>query len=172
MTANDLNMWPEGIEASKFPTYAPRNMRALGLWQSEDWAIKTYAIQVDPKKTGSDFIAPELLDTAKAHVLNLLPLTREEGAFYKTGFAVLHEGAQANWLMFQWWTHDDVWCQILSYSDSKAPLLFKHSTRPVRACVYETAIIWHEQKSWIAHVLNGNADRRAYLGDMMTDPTV
>jgi len=87
---------------------------------------------------------------------------------YKTGFAVLHEGALANWLLFQWWTHGDVWCQWLSYSDSSDPLSFRFSTRPVRACVYETAVIWHEQKSWIEHVLNGSPDRRAYLEDMMT----
>jgi hypothetical protein len=142
-------------------------MAALGLWTGGEWAIKAYGIQSKPRKAGQALLASELVQAANEHVIGLLPLTREEGEFYKTGFVILHEGALANWLLFQWWTHGDVWCQLLSYSGSKDPLSFKYSTRPIRACVYETAIIWHEQKSWIAHVLNGNADRRAYLNDML-----
>ncbi|MEP3245572.1 MAG: hypothetical protein ABJN40_02115 [Sneathiella sp.] len=163
--------WPANIKKSDFPTYKPRSMRALGVWEPGGWAIKAYGIQSRENEEGRSILAPELVQAAKTQVANLLPLTREEGEFYKTGFAVLHHGVQANWLLFQWWAHDDVWCQLLSYSDVDDPLRFKFSSRPIRACVYETAILWHEQKAWINHVLNGNADRRAYLEDMMTAST-
>ncbi|MBS9717265.1 hypothetical protein ACFFUT_05535 [Pseudohalocynthiibacter aestuariivivens] len=171
MATSDLEQWPTGIHRSDFPTYKPRAMASLDLWVDQEWAIKAYGIQQKQTAPDDPIIAPELVQAAKTHVLGLLHLTREEGSFYKTGFAVLHQGALANWLLFQWWTHEDVWCQFLSYSDTSEPLVFNFSTRPVRACVYETAIIWHEQKSWIEHVLNGNADRRAYLTDFMSSQT-
>jgi hypothetical protein len=162
----ELDKWPKGISKSDFPIYQLRTMARLGIWEKEDWGIKAYGIQFRETKADEPLIARELVESAKNHVFSLLPFTREEGEFYKTGFVVLHEGEQANWLLFQWWTHNDVWCQLLSYSTESDPLNFKLSTRPVRACVYETAIIWYEQTSWIKNVLNGNADRRAYLEDM------
>ncbi len=165
MTQTNLSQWPQGVDAADFSTYQRRALTSLGLWGTDGWAIKAYGIQLDHPD------ADHLTWHAKQHVHQLLPLTQEEGSFYKTGFAVLHKGSLANWLLFQWWTHDDVWCQFLSYSETGDPLNFKVSTRPVVACVYETAVIWHEQKSWIAHVLNGRADRRAYLEDVMTDQT-
>jgi len=171
MKKSNLDQWPANTQKSDFPTYKPRAMSSLGILAKDEWAIKTYGIQVHQRTKGEQLFAPKLFQAAKDHILNLLPLTREEGAFYKTGFAVLHEGAQANWLLFQWWTHDDVWCQLLSYSHASDPLNFKFSTRPIVACVYETAIIWHEQRAWIENVLNGDADRRAYLDDIMTSTT-
>ncbi|KLN60705.1 hypothetical protein WH96_09415 [Kiloniella spongiae] len=146
-------------------------MKSMGILEKDGWAIKTYGIQAHERAEGADMFSPDLLQTAKDHIFNLLPITREEGSFYKTGFTVLHEGVQANWLLFQWWTHNDVWCQLLSYSHANEPLLFKFSTRPIVACVYETAIIWHEQKAWIENVLNGKADRQAYLDNIMTAKT-
>lgn len=138
---------------------------AIGLMASGQ--SRRMGIQQRTLKGDEPIVQGDLAQAAREHVSRMLPLTREEGAFYKTGFAVLHEGALANWLLFQWWTHRDVWCQLLSYSNSDDPLTFMHSTRPVRACVYETAIIWYEQKSWIRHILNGSPDRRAYLEDAM-----
>ncbi len=171
MNNSNLDQWPEGINGSSFPTYKLRAMVPLGLWEDDGWAIKAYGIQIHKRAAGDPMFAPELERAAREHVLGLLPLTREEGAFYKTGFAVLHEGAQANWLLFQWWAHDDVWCQFLSYSSATDPFNFKFSSRPIVACVYETAIIWHEQKAWIENVLSGRVDRRAYLENMSTART-
>ncbi|WP_170378796.1 hypothetical protein [Ruegeria atlantica] len=133
----------------------------------DDWAIKAYGITTEQISGPSRLFTTAAETSAREHVFSLLHLTREEGEFYKTGFAVLHKGTLANWLLFQWWTHSDVWCQLLSYSDLSTPESFTFSTRPVRACVHETAVIWFEQKSWIKNVLSGNADRRAYLADLM-----
>ncbi len=169
MSADQLDQWPSGVSSGDFSVYRPRRMGFLGHWLDAEWAIKAYGIQHRTLKGDEPIVRGDLAQAAREHVSRMLPLTREEGAFYKTGFAVLHEGALANWLLFQWWTHQDVWCQLLSYSNSDDPLTFMHSTRPVRACVYETAVIWYEQKSWIRHVLNGSPNRRAYLEDAMRD---
>ena len=169
MSANQLDQWPSGVSSDDFPIYRPRRMGFLGHWLDGEWAIKAYGIQHRTLKGDEPIVRGDHAQAAREHVSRMLPLTREEGAFYKTGFAVLHEGVLANWLLFQWWTHQDVWCQLLSYSNSDDPLAFMHSTRPVRACVYETAVIWYEQKSWIRHILNGSPDRRAYLEDAMRD---
>lgn len=169
MSAEHPSQWPSGIRDADFGVYQARRMGHLGLWLDDGWAIKAYAIQAHSIRKGEKVIRRELVDAAREHITRMLPLTREEGEFYKTGFAILHEGLQANWLLFQWWTHQDVWCQLLSYANSNDPLSFMSSTRPVRACVYETAIIWHEQKSWARHVLNGSPSRSAYLQDAMQD---
>ncbi len=169
MLADQFDQWPSGFSSSDFSVYRPRRMGFLDHWLDDEWAIKAYGIQVHELEDSEPVVRDDLAEAAREHVLRLLPLTREEGSFYKTGFAVLHEGDMANWLLFQWWTHQDVWCQLLSYANSDDPLTFMHSTRPVRACVYETAIIWYEQKSWIRHIMNGAPDRRAYLLDVMQD---
>jgi hypothetical protein len=172
MSAEKIDQWPSGINSSDFDAYRPRRMEFLDLWFEGEWAIKAYGIQSRPVDSAAAIIGEDLVLAAREHAVRMLPLTREEGVFYKTGFAVLHEGSLANWLLFQWWTHQDVWCQLLSYSNSDDPLNFMHTTRPVRACVYETAIIWYEQESWIRHVLNGAPDRRSYLEDAMQDERI
>ena len=166
---DQFDQWPTGFSGHDFPIYQPRRMGFIDHWRVDEWAIKTYGIQHRELVDGEPIVQDDLVASARKHVSRLLPLTRKEGEFYKTGFAVLHEGEMANWLLFQWWTHHDIWCQFLSYSHMGTPLTFKRSTGPVRACVYETAIIWFEQKSWIRNVLNGDADRRAYLFDVMQD---
>ena len=140
MSEEKFDRWPASINDSDFGVYHPRRMEFLDLWSEGEWAIKAYGIQSRPVDDDAAMIDKDLVQAAREHVLQSLGLTQEEGAFYKTGFAVLHEGAMANWLLFQWWTHQDVWCQLLSYSNSDDPLNFVHSTGPVRACVYETAI--------------------------------
>lgn len=169
MSEDHLGRWPADIGNAEFAVYQPRRLGSLGLWLDGEWAIKAYGIQHRTLAADEPLLLEELERAARDHVLGQLPLTREEGEFYKTGFAVLHEGAMANWLLFQWWTHQDVWCQLLSYAKRDTPLNFKRSSGPIRACVYETAVIWYEQKSWIRHVLNGSPDRRAYLEDAMQD---
>ncbi len=166
---DNFDQWPSGINNEDFGVYRPRSMAFLGRWVEGEWAIKAYGIQSHPRDIDAPIIDEDVVQAARDHIAGTLHLTREEGAFYKTGFAILHEGALANWLLFQWWTHQDVWCQLLSYANSGDPLKFTHSARPVRACVYETAIIWYEQQSWIRHVLNGSPTRRAYLSDAMRD---
>ena len=169
MLADQYDQWPSGISSGDFSVYRPRRMGFLDHWLDDDWAVKAYGIQSRELDEDEPVVRDDLVKAAHAHVSRLLPLTREEGSFYKTGFAVLHEGDMANWLLFQWWTHQDVWCQLLSYVNRDEPLAFMLSSRPVRACVYETAIIWYEQKSWIRHIMNGSPDRRAYLADVMED---
>ena len=167
----EIAHWPHGVKMSEFVPYEPRALGSLGLWRDGDWAIKAYGIQLNPVAEGAPLIAPALVEAAREHVIGLLGQTEAEGAFYKTGFAVLHQGAMANWLLFQWWTHTDVWCQILSYSDAAEPEAFGVTQRPIRACVYETAVIWHEQLAWIRNVLNGAPDRGAYLADVLQSET-
>ncbi len=163
--------WPKDVQIESFTAYEPRALASLGLWCSDEWAVKAYGIQLKSVPAGAPLIEPEIVDAARRHVVGLLPQTEVEGAFYKTGFAILHQGAMANWLLFQWWTHTDVWCQFLSYSDVNDPEAFGVTQRPIRACVYETAVIWHEQLAWIRHVLNGSPDRQAYLSDVKRSAT-
>jgi len=165
----NFKQWPPKVGKSDFSVYKKRRMAFLDYWTTEEWAIKAYGIQHEPVVGDGQILRPELVTAAQDHVLRMLPATLEEGQFYKTGFAVLHEGKMANWLLFQWWAHQDVWCQLLSYASRSEPLKFMTSTRPVRACVYETAIIWYEQQSWIKHALNGAPNRLAYLEDVMRD---
>ncbi len=166
---DQFDEWPSAVRENDFPTYRPRRMGFVDHWRINEWAIKAYGVQHREPLGGEPLLQSDLIAAAREHVSTLLPLTKEEGEFYKTGFTILHAGVMANWLLFQWWTHGDVWCQFLSRSDIGTPLTFERSTSPVRACVYETAIIWFEQQSWIRNVLNGSADRRAYLQDAMRD---
>ncbi len=157
--------WPPGGVAA----YQPRPFGYLGTWNEGAWALKTYGIHHRRPTGDQPLIDPAVADAARAQVRALLPRADEEGGHYQTGFVVLHQGLQGNWLLLQWWAHEDICCQILSRSDASAPEAFEVVTRPLMACVWELLVIDFERRAWIETALGAAPDRQAYLDRRLAD---
>jgi hypothetical protein len=71
------------------------------------------------------------------------------------GFAILHEGQQALWLLLHWWLGGGV----ATHQMWQAPLGSQEEFQPVEpsvmACVWELGIIEFERKAWMATAMSG-----------------
>jgi hypothetical protein len=150
-------------QAPTFPEYRQRLFSPLGLWKSNRWNIKAYGIHHDASRSEADLMAPGVETAARAHVLTRLGAADEEGNHHGCGFAIIHQGLLANWLLFNWWAHGVICCEALSRSSIDHPTRFEPHTGPMVACVWEMVVIEHEKRSWVDHVLKHGGNLESYL---------
>jgi hypothetical protein len=146
-----------------FPKYQQRLFSPLGLWKSSGWNIKAYGIHQDTSRSEADLLDPGVEAAARDHVLARLGEADEEGNHHHCGFAIIHQGLLANWLLFNWWVHGVICCEGLSRSPVDNPTRFEAHTGPMVACIWEMVVIEHEKRSWIDHVLKDGGHLEAYL---------
>lgn len=128
-------------------------VRDIGVWdcgRESSWRIKLYAIAA----SGSD-LSPGLEDAALSFLearlgadepeedLLLSPPGRE-----RFGFAVLHEGTEAVWLVLSLWSEDIV-TQHTYRASLAAPTFHAAMKSGSAACVWELAVTVHERAAWI-----------------------
>ncbi|MCG8689778.1 MAG: hypothetical protein MI806_01075 [Minwuiales bacterium] len=157
------------MSAQPLEAYRPRPFRYLGLWRDGEWAFKAYGIHHREPSPSDPLIDPAIVDAARDFVCGLVPKAEAEGDHYGMGYVVLHQGTAGNWLLMQWWAHNDICCQILARSDAAAPDRFEIVERPLMACVWELVIIDFERRAWVETALSGSGNRGAYLDRTMPD---
>ena len=111
-------------------------------WRPDGLAIKPYTIARD----GADAPSLALIGTARRIAETEIP----KAAAYDTGhhglgFAILHEGEEAIWLLLHWWAHGDICCRALFRADSGTLEFEDVSKRSLMACVWELRVIDHER---------------------------
>lgn len=141
-------------------TFAPRPTRAAGVSEHGGRRLKRYEITVDGAAVDPDVIA------AAARILDASARAEDVRA---VGFAVLHVGLDAVWLLSAHW-RDDILHQTMHSAplDSPTELVPVTTGGPV-GCVWELAVHAHERDAWIRHGLEPEAgpDLDAYLADVM-----
>lgn len=153
---------PKGPK-SLYARYYKRLIAPIGLWTIGDWNIKAYGIHQDTTRTPEGVLDDGFAENARDFVASRLPVAEEEGHHRNCGFAIIHQGAGANWLVFNWWTHEFICCEQLGRCKPGPVADFAHYTGPAMACVWEMVVIEHEKKAWIEHALNGDASISGYL---------
>jgi len=125
---------------------------------NHDWTVKWYEMSAQPQPI------PDGIRAASQ-----LRVRRElQGAGGGTvGFAILHTGVDAVWLMCDTW-HDDILHHRLWRADLSRPTDFTVvDPGGPTACVHELVVISHERNAYVEHVLDAQpADFDAYLGDL------
>ncbi len=139
------------------------------MWTKGPWALKAYGIHHREPNDNEPLMDGQVLEAARGQVDLLVSKADNEGNHYHTGFAVLHQGLEGNWLLLQLWAHNDICCQILMHATAKTPTKFELVTRPFMACVWELVVIEFERQAWIDAVLAGAADRQSYLDRRLAD---
>ncbi|MBX8799922.1 hypothetical protein [Pseudochrobactrum asaccharolyticum] len=83
-------------------------------------------------------------------------------ALHDAGFAILHEGEEALWLLLHQWIDGGICTQHLWRSDLTGAVSFRPAPAHLMACVWELAIIDFERRAWIETVMAG-LPHTAYL---------
>ena len=142
--------------------YRPRRFDDLGVWTFGSKRFKL--IGVSRHTDRQPFVAvSETLGAAKAFANKLIPEMDRLGRHFDLGFAILHEGEAANWLLFDWWIEGGILCQILCSSSLQHPTLFARVERPLMACAWELVAIEHERRAWAETMMSDCPAPDTYL---------
>lgn len=144
--------------------YQPRHVRRLGLWRAGPLQLKAYGVTVAPR---SSPIPSPLHDAARRYVEEQVHLVVAEG-HHGLGFVVVHEGREGTWLLFDWWAHQDICCQLLAHADTGTSE-FHAVERPLLACVWESVVLNHERVAWVQTMLTADPGPQAYLDQQLPD---
>ncbi|MEM7243930.1 MAG: hypothetical protein AAF533_01225 [Acidobacteriota bacterium] len=158
----DSTLFPPGASSSLTP-YRARHFRFAGVIDCGPLRVKLTTIRTAPEP-----VSPSVLDVATACLQEQLPRhVEEEGDHHGLGFAVLHEGQDALWLLMDWWAHAEICCQVLVHAPVGPAPVFETSTRPFQACVWEHVVVAHEHRAWVETMLTEKPDPAAYLADVL-----
>ena len=137
--------------------FSAREPHYCGVLQQSAWRLKYYEMTA----TG-DSISSVVRAAAQQQVRRSLDDDPGGGV----GFAILHHGDEAVWLLCDTWhadiLHHTLWRADLSQPDTFAQL---DSAGPM-ACVHELVVVAHERNVYVSHVLDSPAPNHdAYLHD-------
>lgn len=141
-----------------FEKYKKREVSFLKIIRKNDWNIKTYGIRF--KDLSSDNIEELILDK--------LPSPALTENRYGTGFLIIHKGVVANWIMLNWWGHEDIVHQKLYTSEDEDFKTIKPvEDNSILACVHELDIYNFESNAWKKNILSPERpDFEGYLNEI------
>ena len=145
--------------------YEPRPVVRLGLEERAGWRLKVYGIA-----HGRDEPRPELVAAALAAADERLPRPPATDERYGVGFLGIHDGRGGNFVFADWWGRENELHHHVFFSSHEEPAVLRAAAEgdPI-ACVWDLAVVAHERRAWIAHVLAPERpDLGAYLGDFLT----
>ncbi|WP_019995989.1 hypothetical protein [Aureimonas ureilytica] len=126
--------------------YRPRYVSRLGLGHPAGAALKLYGIDVDGRALPADLVK-------EMHAV-LADHSPGEG---RLGFAILHRGEEAVWLLLHWWIEGGILAERLWRRplDGGETARFTSVDRPLMACVWELVPIAFERDAYVATLMNG-----------------
>jgi hypothetical protein len=146
-------------------SYRPRQAWFERIVECGPAAIKLSVISVDGMKPAAEtFAAVRQVMAAEAPTLEATP---HLGA----GFAILHRGEEANWLLLLWWTDDGTATRKLWRGELEDGVTFVPVDPVYMACVWELGIIDFETRAWVRTAMSGKP-LSAYLADTFPRGTV
>jgi hypothetical protein len=151
-------------QALPLEPWHPRAVQPLGLWTAGERTLKAYGMRGDAAVP----LPSHLIEAAQA-LLQQTTLTVAGRANTSFGFAVLHRGDEAVWLLLHWWLDGGICAQRLLRASHQEPLAFVEQDRPLMACVWELAVIDHERRAWTRTAMNPASTPEAYLRDWMEE---
>jgi hypothetical protein len=153
--------------SSEFQTYKPRKIEFNQLLKIDDWSIKIYTITLN-----SDFESKQILESALKEIPNWI--TSAQNSILKThknAFLILHEGREGVWILMNWWTDGEMLETKVYFGDYDSPNKVKETIYKPKSliCTWELAVIIHERKAWMEHVLlNSNSPKfEDYKNDVL-----
>jgi len=148
------------------PTYTPRCFGRLSSWCFSNWTIKVYGISTEARDQKL-VLDSGLIDEARSYVeANLARMN--DTPHYSVGFAILHHGSAAKWLLTQWWTDECICMQHVARSQLSGPPEFLPAKQGLMACAYELVPIDFERRAWVSTVMSGKP-MEDYLGTYLPD---
>ncbi|GLW66804.1 hypothetical protein Arub01_50480 [Actinomadura rubrobrunea] len=156
----------ERVVAVRGP-YRGRPISFLGPHETAGWRLKVYGITTEGARPPAGLVdaaltlAPEVLPA---------PAVLRDGAEpdrYGLGFVVVHRAGDFCFALYDWWAGENELRQRLYSSPLDAPRALRPHPTPAVFCVWEGAVVDHERRAWLRHVLTRPEapDVDAYLRD-------
>ncbi len=157
--------------------YIPRPISFLRVEQFGGWRIKLYSLRPATSPEIPDQMIESALPVLSTHLhaekppLNVAGTDWNHLEDYNVGFAMLHIGSEAVFLLCDYWVGENmlnhtVWISSLEGEPNWQPI----NASGTSVCVWELAVQSHEREAWIKHVYNPIAtpDFDGYLVDTLT----
>jgi hypothetical protein len=138
--------------------YAPRSAWFEGIIACGPAAIKLSVISVDSVPPAAKTVA------AARNVIAAEGPALEATPHIGAGFAILHRGEEANWLLLLWWTDGGTATRKLWRGDLDDGENFVPVDPLYMACVWELGVIDFERRAWMETAMSGRplSDYLAY----------
>ncbi|MEM1262468.1 MAG: hypothetical protein AAGH76_08730 [Pseudomonadota bacterium] len=145
-----------------FTQYAPRRFEHLPAWSVGETTFKPYAITV-----GEAPLSAELATAGYNYVASVADTINTDET-HGCGYAMIHHGEDAVWLLAHWWAYADIALRLLASAPADGTPEFRsRDTERFHACVWEHVIINHERDAWVKHVLTDAPSLDHYLADAL-----
>jgi hypothetical protein len=126
------------------------------------WRFKLYGLHAPERRApGSEWVSV-VRDLARERL-------EEPGGFperYGVGFAIVHHGREANFVLVDWWVGENMLENHVYVSPRNEPEALEYATPTgLSACVWEFKVMAFEREAWIETVLAnpGGPSLEAYL---------
>jgi hypothetical protein len=146
-----------------------RPIRFLGLREIAGWRLKVYGITA-----AGEFPPAGLAEAALRLAPEVLPgpaVLRDgpEPDRYGIGFVVIHHAGDFAFVLYDWWAGENEIHQRLYSAPLDDPAALAPHPSPAVFCVWEGAVVDHERRAWLRHVLArpDGPDVAGYLGDRL-----
>lgn len=138
--------------------FKERDIRFLELWRVNRWVVKAYAVSYSGTPPSVATV------TAAKHVTaQELPQPACCESRYGVGFAIVHEGQDAVWLLIHWWGLESILHQRL-LTAQLGETTFRRAPQDVVGCVWELPVIMFERDRWVDCILSPpHPDVQGYL---------
>jgi hypothetical protein len=142
--------------STAFLPYTPRPVAFCGVFVHQEFRLKVYSIVYAGPFRESDFDAGLRLACAE------LPQPAVAAGRPGVGFAILHQGNGADYVVLGWWDRENE----LPLKVFVRPQTADGTWRPARGsesvCVWDLEVIWAERQAYVQTLLNGG-DAETYL---------
>jgi len=148
--------------------YRPRDIQSHGIAEMSGWRMKQYSITAD---TGP--IDPSVMAAAERVAMKAcLEVSSDRGGRNPVGFSILHSGAEAMWLLVDFWTGDII-SQLAFGAALDDPTAFEPVPRGRgTVCVWEMEVFSHERDSFVEHMMSQTGpNTENYLHDVIGSQT-
>jgi hypothetical protein len=148
--------------------HRPRPVTHYGVELINGWPTKLHGLAVEGEPE------QELVAAARRIAAATLPGTGQVGAAsdgatsdgLRAAFVIAHQARPACFVLVYWWSG----AVDLSLAYFRSPLDRPTALAPMPAfatgCVWELALAAHERAAWVRHLLTGEPDLDAYLGEV------
>jgi ribosomal protein S18 acetylase RimI-like enzyme len=132
--------------------FKPRTVRALPPGLDPD-GIKLYTICAHEAPVEIAAFLARLAEVKKARAFGWSDLP---------GFAILHVGSSALYLVVGWWGNDN---ELFTSVSVLKPTGWVEDPTRFSFCLWDLEIFWHERNSFVRHLYSGSPDLAGYRAD-------
>lgn len=147
--------------------YQPRLIEFHSVTNVNTWNIKLYTITFQDR-----FTSEIVLENAINKLPEWLKKTKTLGLeTYKAGFLIVHEGRDGFWILFNWWTGENMLQSVTFYTSFDDTNQFEETPKEGGMfCIWELEVVDFERKMWIEYILKKaeNPDFEAYLNETLS----